>query len=76
VASWIIYSRYIGFPGRKTGEPELKVIPACWPKYQLLNSPWEKQMKGNRKKTQKIQMTLMIGSFVSFNFISKKDKAP
>jgi hypothetical protein len=45
VASWIINSLYIGFPGRKTGEPELKVIPACWPKYQLLNSPWEKQVK-------------------------------
>gem|GEM_PF-3217354 len=24
-----------------TGVPELKVIPARWPKYQLLNSPCE-----------------------------------
>lgn len=26
---------------KATGDPELKVTPACFPKYQLLNSPWE-----------------------------------
>ena len=35
------------------GTPKLNVIPACSPKYQLLNHPWEEPKKGSESNNPK-----------------------
>jgi hypothetical protein len=55
-----------------TGTPELKHIPAFDPKYQLLNSPWEKPLSGNKPRrvgaqAERIRKNLETGFVVVEN---------
>jgi len=42
----------MALPVIRTGDPELKVIAFWLPKYQLLNSPWEKTKQGKIRKVK------------------------
>jgi len=50
-----------------TGVPDVKFNPACWPKYQLLNSPWAKINEG--KKKQKMEKFILQNKIKIFRFI-------
>jgi hypothetical protein len=47
-----------------TGVPELKEIPACLPKYHILNSPWEKHPMDSIVKNKILIKTFIIQLFM------------